>query len=417
MAVTLGAGANRAQQVDSEELRAQGFHVTQSDHLTLVTTVLDRPDVAEFNDVFEKAVSQWCEYFAIPRSATGDWHITCCVMRITEKDRFRNAGLMTDDLPPFPAGYQSGSRIWIYLQDGDYYTRHLLIHEGTHAFMQKFLGGYGAAWYAEGMAELLGVHQWKDGQLKINYDLRNREEAPYWGRVKLVRKERDAGSRRSLEQILAIDGTEFREVRTYGWAWAACEFFDSHPDFQETFRKLPAVAGLPPHEFNRQFQEALSAQWPEASHQWNLMIDEIEYGYDVARSKPVEAANRESSGSMTGFTLAVDRGWQSSGIEIQKGQTYRISAEGRFQVKHDGHAWPCEAGGVTLEYYQGRPLGRLLAAIRTDDEASLEVIDIGTTARVTFAKSGTLFLRINDSPAAWGDNQGELKIVMESLSD
>ena len=186
-----GSGTARAQ-LNVEALEARGLSVSQSPHLTLITDVRDRADVAEFNDVFEAAVGQWCDYFEVPRSAVKDWHLTACVIRDpNNKQRFVEAGLFPEDLPPFPAGFQQASRIWVYLQDGDYYTRHLLIHEGTHAFMEKFLGGYGAPWYAEGIAELLGVHRWQEGRLTINHQITNREEVPFWGRVKLVRKDRE----------------------------------------------------------------------------------------------------------------------------------------------------------------------------------------------------------------------------------
>lgn len=403
-----------AQRYDIERLRASGLQVTQSEHLTLITSVRDRADVAEFNEVFEQAVDQWCEYFSIPKATVKDWHVTGSIIPEADKPRFRELGILTDDLPPFPAGYQQGTRFWVYLQEGDYYTRHLLIHEGTHAFMEKFLGGYGAPWYAEGMAELLGVHQWEDGKLTINYDIKDRDEVPYWGRVKLVRQERDAGNRKTLDDVLAIDGFAFREVRTYGWAWAACEFFDSHPEFQDAFRKLPSVASRSANEFNHQFRQLLSDKWPEAGRQWHWMVDEIEYGYDVAQSNLVDVTERTTTANETAFKLAVDRGWQSTGIQVQAGQALQISATGRFQIKHDGESWPCTANGASIEYYRGRPVGRLIAAVGQPGQTlTLKSMDVGSDGVLEFAGSGalgTLYLRINESPAAWNDNQGQLTI-------
>ena len=346
-----------AAQIDIQALEAHGLSVHQSQHLTLITDARGRNDVSEFNDVFEQAVEQWCQYFEIPQSAVEEWHLTgCVILDKQDKQKFVDAGLMPEDLPPFPAGYQKGSSIWVYVQDGDYYTRHLLVHEGTHAFMQTFLGGYGAAWYAEGMAELLGVHQWKDGKLEINHDIASRNEVPFWGRVKLVKQDRDNRRRKSLDEVLAIQGEDFMHVHTYGWAWAACEFLDSHPRYRKIFRKLPSIANLPPHEFNRQFRIAMADQWPAANQQWEILIDEIDYGYDVAMAEPVSVLDRTTDEAETRFTLAVNQGWQSTGIVVKAGSRVVISSSGMYQVKQDSQAWLRDAGGVTMEYYRGRPL-------------------------------------------------------------
>ena len=59
----------------------------------------------------------------------------------------------------FLHGLSTGSDLWLYDQPSAYYRRHLLLHEGTHAFMGKFLGGCGPGWYMEGTAELFGTHR------------------------------------------------------------------------------------------------------------------------------------------------------------------------------------------------------------------------------------------------------------------
>jgi len=413
--------AQTAEQVDQQRIEAAGLQVMTSPHLTLITDVRDRPEINQFNEVFEQAVQQWCDYFSLPKSEVKDWHITCCLILDPNQCRsFKALGLFPDDLPAFPAGYQRRSDIWVFQQDGTYYTRHLLLHEGTHAFMEKFLGGYGAPWYAEGMAELLGVHQWKDGKLKINYAIADSDDVPFWGRVKLIRKDRDAGKAMTLDEVLNIPGPAFQQVRAYGWAWAACEFLDSHPKFQADFRKLPAVASQSAAEFNQKFREVLADRLPDARQQFNTMVDEIQYGYDVARAEPIpvtEATADPQSTGVTEFKLAADRGWQTTGIRVRPGQRLRISSIGKYQVKHDGQPWPCDGDGVTIEYYRGRPLGRLIATVKNGDDDQLDVLDVGRSDDLTFTQAGTLWLRINESPANWQDNQGQLQIQVRPLSD
>jgi hypothetical protein len=81
--------------------------------------------------------------------------------------------------------------------------------------------------------------------------------------------------------------------------------------------------------------------------------------------------------------------------------------------------WPCEPGGVSIRYWRGRPLGMLLAAVRPDhyshDRPSplTRPQPIGLGATLEPDRDGTLFLRINDSPAELRDNAGELRVRVE----
>ena len=110
--------------------------------------------------------SQWCAYFGVDPAAHADWHVRGILMQ--SRQRFEPAGLLPADLPDFASGYARGDEFWLYDQTSPYYRRHLLLHEGTHAFMYTLLGGVGPPWYAEGMAELLATHRLADGQLTLN---------------------------------------------------------------------------------------------------------------------------------------------------------------------------------------------------------------------------------------------------------
>ncbi|MGI9518597.1 MAG: hypothetical protein ACR2NP_16190 [Pirellulaceae bacterium] len=419
--VTIGVPAASGQPASSRinwpRVEAEGLQVTRGDHLTLITDVRERADVDEFVTVFDQAVEGWCDYFAIPRASAEDWHMTGCL--ILDPQKFTDAGLLFDDLPAFPAGYQRNDMMWLFVQDGDYYTRHLLLHEGTHAFMEKFLGGYGPPWYAEGMAELLAVHRWSDGQLVINHRIGHRDEVPYWGRVKLIREDRDNDRGFDLDEVLMIPPDSFQQVRYYGWAWAACEFFDRHLQYQEVFRRLPSLVNVDPLEFNQQFRRELESDWETARQDWQNMVQEMDYGYDVERASLSTVADRSSSDDATEFGLASDRGWQDTGIEVRGGMQLEISGNGMYRVRDEGGtAWPADAGGITIEYYQGRPLGRLTAAVLpSESNDPLNVIDIGTATTIAIPADGRLLMRINESPADLHDNEGQLQVRVKSVSD
>jgi hypothetical protein len=156
------------------------------------------------------------------------------------------------------------------------------------------------------------------------------------------------------------------------------------------------------------------------------MVANMEYGYDLVRSaveftpgKPLTHNSPRPLGEGQGvraFTIAADRGWQNSGLRLEGGRKYRLTASGRYQVAKEPKIWWCEPGGVTIRYYQGRPLGILLAAVRPDQPAAGStsallkptVIGLGTT--LSPPESGTLFLKINDSAGELDDNAGELKV-------
>ena len=90
-----------------------------------------------------------------------------------------------------------------------------------------------------------------------------------------------------------------------------------------------------------------------------------------------------------------------------------------FQIRMENDtSWPCDAGGITLEYYRGRPLGRLIAAVQLDDDAApLQAIDIGAGGVIEFGNSGRLLLRINESPTGLHDNLGQLQVQVQGVSD
>jgi len=198
-----------------------------------------------------------------------------------EKNRFVGAGMLPADLPPFPNGYQRGKCLWVYNQAHGYYRRHLLLHEGTHAFMDHFLGALGPPWYAEGMAELLGTHRWQDGQLTLGYVPKDKTETPGWGRVKIIKDEAAAGRARMPAAIMDYGPTAHQRNEPYGWCWGLATFLDAHPRCQEAFRQLRGMVRKP--ELTDWFRQQLQADWPDINEEWQLFVMNLDYGYDVGR--------------------------------------------------------------------------------------------------------------------------------------
>lgn len=400
--------------VDDGRAAAKGIRRVDGKHLTLYTDLDPSQDVDELPEVFEKAVPQWCQYFGVPAADFDSWRLTCFLMR--ERQRFEASGLFPADLPSFGHGYQRGWEIWLYEQPSAYYRRHLLLHEGTHTFMEFCCGGIGPPWYAEGMAEMLAVHRWENGILETNRMPQSRGEVPFWGgRIATIQKMIAAGEGMHLDQVMQFGPTAHREPGPYAWSWAAAVFFDRHPRFQDAFRELLKQVRQDRSAFNQQLRQNLRSYWIEVQEQWQLFTSELQYGYDMERAAVQYGPGSSLPEQGERVSIAADRSWQSTGIRLEAGATYRITAGGRFQVADQPKPWWCEPGGITIHYYRGRPLGMLLAAVRNDGDPIpdqphlLKYGPIGLSREFTPKWSGTLYLRINESPAGLADNAGHIQ--------
>lgn len=405
--------------VPAGKLEAAGIRLLSGDHLQLYTDLPSQSGIDELPRVFDAAIPHWCRYFGIQPERTRDWQIAGCLMR--EPERFRAVGLFPETLPPFLHGYQSGRQFWLYEQPSEYYRRHLLLHEGTHAFMNQFLHGCGPPWYMEGIAELLGTHHWSGGQLELGVFPKQRDSVPLWGRIKIVRDAYQARSALTIDKVLRFGPEAHREVAPYGWCWAACVFLDQHPDFQNDFRKLVQQVQDTSNKFSAVYLVKLSPQTRSLLEQWQLFVARIDYGYDIAREAVIYRQPR-SLGEQEPIRVDAARGWQSTGIRLEAGQRYRITASGRFQVDADPDIWWSEPNGVTLRYYQGLPVGQLIAAINDDQQPLHDVTPllfpqpVGLDAELVPENSGTLFLRINDAPNDLDNNRGEIQVTVRSLA-
>ena len=393
--------------IDEERVAANGIRKLSGRHVDLYTDIRGRQDIDELVLVFDLAIKEWCDYFNVDIAKTKNYRLSGFV--IEDRQRFQNAGLIPPDVPNFLAGFNRGHEMWLYLKPGDYYTRHLWLHEGTHAFMQWYLGNSGPPWYSEGMAELLALLEWKDGRLTLNFRATDRDQVPYWGRPKIIREAREIGRLLDLQDVFALRGP-FNKVDGYAWSWAACDFLGRHPLTQEAFSNLPKKCSDITDNFSIQFLKAIEDVHEDVNREWHLFLNEHDYGTDSARVRIYPA---ESDNSV--FSVRADRGWQTTGINVRKGDQITLKARGRFQIASTTQTWPSEAGGVTLDYHRGQPVGKLIAGVlNPQDLTSLnQSLPVGLRKTLTIETEGILCLRINDSPANMDDNQGELEVLVE----
>lgn len=456
---TVSQAGSAIQSVDQSRIRRAGIRGLTSKHLTLYTDLPSSPDVDALPELFDQAVPQWAAYFGVSKRRTDDWHVEACLIK--DRRRFDAAGLMPPgDNDQFVHGFSIGDHLWFYDQPTDYYRRHLLLHEGTHAFMATLLGGCGPGWYMEAMAELMATHRLEaakrgqaprggtDGRdraatgsepvpvLRLRVMPRSRAEVPMLGRIKLVRDAIAESRALALPEVMQIDNTQALENEAYAWCWTAAVFLDSHPRYRDRFRRLPRRVLY--RDFDGLFRRQYAADWSDLLVEWRAFVATLEHGYDFERMAIDFERGRPLVGKRQ-VTIAADRGWQSSGVWLEKGRVYQISATGRYQIAEERSAdgtqpWWCEPGGVTIEYCDGQPLGILLGAIdtrtgerpaaseerRDADEASRAAeatfahpVAIGLARTLTPSASGTLYLRVNDSAGRLDDNRGTVSVTIE----
>jgi hypothetical protein len=405
--------------IDEARVTSFGLRRFAGQHLVLYTDLADEATGNELVAVFDLAIPQWCDYFGVDPVKAKDWKMVGYLMQ--DRARFQAAGLLPADLPPFLHGYQRRAELWMNEQPTDYYRRHLLLHEGTHGFMEWSLGACGPPWYMEGVAELLATHRWDSKQLTLSIFPASKEETPHWGRIKVIKDERAAHRALPLEQILQFGPQAHLKLEPYAWSWAAAAFLDRHPAYREAFRGLQRQVRAPGQALSAYFYETQADHWAHLSRQWQYFVMRLDYGFDVAREAIAQRPVEELAASGAKVTIEAQQGWQSTGLRLTKDKAYRVVAEGQFTLAQTPQPWVSEANGITLRYYGGKPLGLLLGAIvdETQPPTTLTMLvtpePLGQEKTWMPSSNGTLYLRINDSPAELADNTGQLEVNIQPV--
>jgi hypothetical protein len=397
--------------IDDARVAAAGIRKLAGKRLTLYTDVPQSPVVDELPRVFDAAFPQWCDLLGIEASNHDAWQMRGFLM--TDRARFEAVGLCPAEIPQFLNGYTRRHEFWWYDQASDYYRRHLMLHEGTHGIMFTLQKSGGTAWYMEGVAELLATHRWHDGKLTLAYFPRLPGEVPKLGRIETIQRDIKNENGFSLREVLDLKNAAFSKVEPYAWTWATAAFLHEHPRYRDRFRQVMRTrAG---DDLNDKLRQAYADDSRELAVEWQVFIADLAHGYDFDRTKlDLTDGKPIAGGQFVKINIAADRGWQNTGVLVEAGKNYKLTASGRYQLATDPKPWISEPNGVTIRYHRGQPLGTLVAVINSespDGGSSLvkpEVIGTGTT--ISPKATGTLFLKINDSPGELSDNDGSAAV-------
>jgi len=401
--------ANPAPDIASQAIENSNYRRYESKHLILFTDI--EPKTAEqLTEFADQEYQAWLEYFGpLPDARDGsDFRMIGYLMRDM------NALVERDLVPREYLGMRTGghkqAEFWMLDQETDYYRRHLLFHEATHCFMTIMPDTILPKWYLEGMAELLATHRINvDGDIDFRVLPENKEQYAGWGRIKTIQEDVAAGRIKTISQIRAIQRIDpVDEVRDYAWSWALCYFLDAHPRYQDRFRSLRDHWRS--NAFTREFDRLYADDLSEMNIEWLLFVSSIIEGYDL----PLAAVEFSPSGSDSQSSISAHKGWQSTGWQITSGETYHLTATGDVILATDPKPWVSHPNGITLEYFDKKPIGRLTGIIIAPSMNQIpELIDIGKETTWTANTSGTLFLRINDAWNSLNDNSRRYQVELE----
>jgi hypothetical protein len=415
--------ADRRPNIDDAKLQPLGIARFESKRLKLYTDVAAEK-VRSALPAVDAAYDALVAYFGPlpPDPQRTDFQVTAYLM--VDKPIFQKAGLLPDDLPPFLNGRHRDQEFWANEQGTDYYRRHLIIHEFTHCFMFAIPEVHIPGWYMEGMAELFGTHRIDSSG---RYDFRVMPDRPETfdglGRIPLVRSEIAKGHWKSLNDLQRLTTQEFLDNTGYAWSWAACAFLDGHPRYSQRFRELGR------HTLGSEFQPALTRlfgnELEEIETEWALFTHQLQFGFDLSRAA-IEFKTGQPLGageSRSAIGIAANRGWQSGGIAVQKGERYEIEAAGEVVLATKPKPWISQPQGISIVYSEGRPIGTLLAAVHREpqgdeaEESMLKEIVVGRKTTFLAAASGALYFRINDHWNSLVNNDGQYTVVVRHLSE
>lgn len=408
---------------DLEKLREAGIETYSSKRLILHTDSKN-PGLSQVPAIVDQLIATLERELGPLPSATDGSDLQLTGYLMVQQDRFRAAGLIPETLPEFNHGRHRGYEFWLNDQPTNYYRAHLILHECVHCYMTANPSDIFPVWYLEGMAELFATHAGptaSDPTVRFGILPASAESAPSWGRTRLIRKAVDEGRSPALAEVLRYPAERFSETDAYAWSWAVCYLLNTAPAYKARFRELIKSPG---EDFEASFLKQFGDYELALSQAWEVFVRTVDYGYDL------EHAAFAGDGHADANPLSAERlieikaaaGWQSTGIRVKAGQKLHLSASGEVELNSTTRPWISSPRGISREYADGQPIGRLVGWICPSGPVSewpagrLQAVSVGVDSIIECDTDGTLCLRINDHWNDLANNSGAYQVRAELVN-
>lgn len=261
-------------------------------------------------------------------------------------------------------------------------------HEAMHAYCSQTFGSTGPTWYSEGVAEM--GQYWKAGERAVNIDP---VVADYLAKSQ---------PKKQLLEIVAAGQVTGDSWQAYAWRWALCHLLANNPNYSGQFKRL-GIAMM--KKLPESFESAYGGVAQEISFEYDQFVRHVANGYRAdlcawqwnARFTPLRQGRKVKSDVEAAY------GWQASGVEVQAGANYQVSASGEIRLSKTGKEYGADGD------QRGR--GRLVGVIFKDFQLS-EPFELGVESSFTAPTDGRLFLRVLDDFTSLADNSGSLEITV-----
>jgi len=260
-------------------------------------------------------------------------------------------------------------------------------HEAVHAYCQQTFGSTGPVWYSEGMAEM-GAY-WKEGQLEVDIH------------PGVIRYLTNAKPKKMLD-IVAAGQVTGDSWQAYAWRWALCHLLANNQNYSNRLKGL-GIAMMSGRSAS--FETTYGDVAQHISFEYDQFVKNFGNGYraDLAAwqwdLKPKKLSNKP----VTTMVLA-RRGWQATGVAVERKQSYDVTTEGTWQIAKAGEAL---TGDGSVE---GK--GKLIGAVFSDFQLS-KPFELGEKATFVAPQNGHLFVRCRDSWTELSENSGQLTVTIE----
>tara|TARA_R110002095_G_scaffold152237_4_gene132219 strand:- start:236911 stop:238434 length:1524 start_codon:yes stop_codon:yes gene_type:complete len=400
---------------NNQRLALLGIHCYESPRLKLYTDI--DPEIAkQLPAIVDQAYLSLVKYFGpLPPDREGtEFQVTGYIMQ--NRELFKKAGVILDALPEIVNGRHLRAQFWMDAQSENYYLRHLMLHEYTHCYSMIMENIGAPVWYLEGIAESVATHSiGKDGKIQFNVMPDDKNDFGGLGRISLLEEAVLAAPPKSMREVMQFTSNDFVGNNTaYAWSWAFCQFFDKHPEYAKSFRELARHLQGP--AFSSRVTRMIKGNYSDLNAAWLLFAKNLQHGYDFERATLTIAPGLPLVPDLSlDATIQSNRGWQSSGIEVEQGNTYEVTADGQFTLAQQPKPWESTADGISFRYFKGQPLGRLLMLIKPAEDAAdmrpfLQEYPLGANATWMAPVTGTLYFRLNDAWDELADNTGQVTV-------